>query len=88
MRQNNTSSIPGTNSTRTAPALSARLTKAELVRILEGRHTDHPLTYDEFYRCSLAIVARWCHGVANNQFADVEAVKSQLGALQSIFKSR
>lgn len=68
--------------------LSARLTKAELIQILEGRHTDQPLTYDEFYRCSLAIVARWCHGVANNRFADVEAVKSQLNALQSIYKLR
>ena len=63
-----------------------RLTKAELIRIIEGEHPRHPLTYEEFCRCAIAAVARWCHGVQNNHFTCTEGVKSTLDALCHIYK--
>ena len=76
-----------TPAARKSVSVSARLTRAELIQLLEGRPTDHPLTYDEFYRCAVAAVANWCRSVRNNLYASTDGVKSTLDSLRHIYKN-
>lgn len=64
-----------------------RLTKAELLAIIENRGTQQALTYEEFYRCAIAAVANWCHRVRNNSFTCTDSVKATLDSLQHIYKN-
>lgn len=64
-----------------------RLTKAELVAIINGNVMNHPLSFEEFYRCSIAVVARWCHKVRNSNFACTDGVKSTLDSLHHSYKN-
>lgn len=73
------------NSTRTTSF--SRLTKSELIDIIENRGTQQALTYEEFYRCAIAAVANWCHRVRNNSFTCTDSVKATLDSLQHIYKN-
>lgn len=68
-------------------SVSSRLTKAELIDIIENRGTQQALSFEEFYRCSIAVVANWYRRVENCNFACTESVKSSLDNLQHIYKN-
>lgn len=84
MRQNNTS---GTRVQGTPTTSYSRLTKAELVAIIDGDILNHPLSFEEFYRCAIAVVSKWCHQVRNCNFACTDSVKSTLDSLHHIYKN-
>lgn len=70
------------------PATSyTRLTKAELLAIIRGDEVNHPLSFEEFYRCAIAAVANWFHRVRNNSFTCTDSVKATLDSLQHIYKN-
>lgn len=77
----------GTRVQGTPTTSYTRLTKAELVAIIENRGTQQALTYEEFYRCAIAAVANWCHRVRNNSFTCTDSVKATLDSLQHIYKN-
>lgn len=79
MRQNNTS---GTRVQGTPTTSYTRLTKAELLAIIRGDVVNHPLSFEEFYRCAIAAVANWCHQVRNCNFAC-----TTLDSLHHIYKN-
>lgn len=84
MRQTSES---GTRVQGTPTTSYTRLTKAELVAIINGNVMNHPLSFEEFYRCSIAVVASWCHRVKNCNFACTDGVKSTLDSLHHIYKN-
>ena len=84
MPNNNTS---GTRVQGTPTTSYKRLTKAELVAIINGNVLNHPLSFEEFYRCSIAAVSKWCHQVRNCNFACTDGVKSTLDSLHHIYKN-
>lgn len=70
------------------PATSyTRQTKAELLAIIRGDEVNHPLSFEEFYRCAIAAVANWCHRVRNNSFTCTDSVKATLDSLPHIYKN-
>lgn len=84
MTNNNTSG----NRVQGTPTTSyTRLTKAELLAIIRGDEVNHPLSFEEFYRCAIAAVANWCHRVRNNSFTCTDSVKATLDSLQHIYKN-
>lgn len=81
------SSESGTRVQGTPTTSYTRLTKAELVAIINGNVMNHPLSFEELYRCAIAVVASWCHRVEKCHFACTESVKSSLDALHHIYKN-
>ena len=77
----------GTRVQGTPTTSYTRLTKAELVAIINGNVMNHPLSFEEFYRCAIAAIANWCHRVRNNSFACTDSVKSTLDSLHHIYKN-
>ena len=77
-------------SPKQSKAVTSRLTKAELIQIISTGHIDPPLTYDEFYRCAIATVARWCLRVKEGNFASTstDGIKSTLDTLCRIYRNR
>lgn len=69
---------------------SSRLTKAELLDIIRNGHTGPPLTYDEFYRCAIATVSRWCVRVREGGFGSTstDGIKTRLDTLCRIYLNR
>ena len=89
--------MPNANKSANAPknskvgtSVSSRLTKAELIQIISTGHIDPPLTYDEFYRCAIATVSRWCVRVKEGSFASTltDDIKSTLDTLCRIYRNR
>lgn len=68
-------------------AMNTQNQPAELLAIIRGDVVNHPLSFEEFYRCAIAAVANWCHRVRNNSFACTDSVKSTLDSLQHIYKN-
>lgn len=64
-----------------------RLPKSDLVKIIECDVIDNPLSFEEFYRCAIAAVSKWCHQVRNCNFACTDSVKSTLDSLHHIYKN-
>lgn len=75
------------NRVQGTPATSnTRRTKAEPPAIIRGDEVNHPLSFDEFYRCAIAADADWCHRVRDNSFTCTD-VKATLDSLQHIYKN-
>mgnify|MGYP001089182271 CR=1 FL=1 len=79
-----------TPTARKTVSVTSRLTKAELIQIISTGHIDPPLTYDEFYRCAIATVSRWCVRVKEGNFASTstDGIKSTLDTLCRIYRNR
>lgn len=77
-------------SPKQSKAVTSRLTKAELIQIIEGRPAGPPLTYDEFYRCAVAVVSRWCVRVKEGGFASMstDGIKNTLDTLCRLYRNR
>lgn len=70
--------------------VSSRLTKAELLQIIHGDPIHEPLSYDEFYRCAIATVSRWCVRVREGRFGSTstDGIKNRLDTLCRIYLNR
>lgn len=62
-----------------------KLTKAQLIELLQG-DIKNPITPEDLYRAAVSIVAKWCHDVVSGGYASVYSVKTQLNALQNIYR--
>lgn len=97
MLQNDTSEAqvqgteqPTVQPTKQATSVSSRLTKAELLQIIHRDPIHEPLTYDEFYRCAIATVSRWCVRVREGGFGSTstDGIKNRLDTLCRIYLNR
>lgn len=78
------------NNSKGTTSVSSRLTKAELLQIIHRDPIHEPLTYDEFYRCAIATVSRWCVRVREGGFGSTstDGIKNRLDTLCRIYLNR
>lgn len=62
-----------------------KLSKSQLIELLSG-NIAQPITPEDLYRAAVSIVAKWCHDVVSGGYASVYSVKTQLNALQNIYR--
>lgn len=79
-----------TPTARKTVSVTSRLTKAELLQIIHGEPIHEPLSYDEFYRCAIATVSRWCVRVREGRFGSTstDGIKNRLDTLCRIYLNR
>lgn len=88
--QNRTESAPtrkhSTGCAQTTPSVFGRLTKAELITLLEGRAL-RPLTDAEFTRGAVSLVLAWCGRAVRGEYASLVDLTGDLQSLLKIYQS-
>lgn len=80
-------SISAKKSNAATPTSFDKLTKAQLLELLNGRVTK-PLTPDGLYRCAVSVLGKWCNDVVSGCYASMYDLTSKLEALQNIYRQR
>ncbi len=76
-----------TAATPRTPKSIDKLTKQELIDMLQGRIT-YPLTPAQLYRCGASIIAKWCDDVVAGRYASPRSVVEKLEVLEKIYHQR
>lgn len=65
----------------------SRLTKAQMVELL--RHNiSYPLTPEQFQRCAVASLYKWCDDVIEGRYASTVDLSNKLETLRDIYRNR